>query len=299
VEAHLDFSPISAGATTVAAGSNGQAMPQGTINVGSTATFPKFGNVTIAGITGTVQYTGITGTTLTGCTGGTGTLATGAAVASAPYQQRPIMIQLDRDTGDMNQFQLSATSLAFADWATQIEFASLGMGAFSMLAVAGVDNSFSLNAAAGRTSAFIMQYNATTAFGIAPNSATNVAVGVGGTNILSLFGGGSTKRMNLGPTADNTHVFTSESDNGNTAINARGFSTQVGDLFRAETNGQTQLWGVTKDGIMRNANASNEATGAGSAALGSNCPAVTATAPYKWVKMLSSDGSTVYVPAWK
>ena len=43
----------------------------------------------------------------------------------------------------------------------------------------------------------------------------------------------------------------------------------------------------------------HEATGAGSAALGSNCPAVTASAPYKWLKMTTSDGSTVYVPAWK
>lgn len=43
----------------------------------------------------------------------------------------------------------------------------------------------------------------------------------------------------------------------------------------------------------------NNTTGAGSAALGGNCPAVTATAPYTWFAMLSSDGSTVYVPAWK
>jgi hypothetical protein len=41
------------------------------------------------------------------------------------------------------------------------------------------------------------------------------------------------------------------------------------------------------------------ATGAGSAALGANCPATTATAPYTWLKLISSDGSTVYVPAWK
>ncbi len=40
-------------------------------------------------------------------------------------------------------------------------------------------------------------------------------------------------------------------------------------------------------------------TGAGSAALGSNCPAVTPGAPYKWIQMLLSDGSTVYVPCWK
>lgn len=40
-------------------------------------------------------------------------------------------------------------------------------------------------------------------------------------------------------------------------------------------------------------------TGASSAALGSNCPAVTATAPYSWIEVTTSDGSTAYVPAWK
>jgi hypothetical protein len=41
------------------------------------------------------------------------------------------------------------------------------------------------------------------------------------------------------------------------------------------------------------------ATGAGSALLGSNSPATTNSAPYTWVTSISSDGSTVYIPAWK
>lgn len=44
---------------------------------------------------------------------------------------------------------------------------------------------------------------------------------------------------------------------------------------------------------------SNNSTGAGSAALGANCPATTLTAPYTWLKMLAGDGSTIYVPGWK
>jgi hypothetical protein len=40
-------------------------------------------------------------------------------------------------------------------------------------------------------------------------------------------------------------------------------------------------------------------TGAGSAALGSNSPAVTNTAPYTWLQVTASDGSQLYVPAWK
>lgn len=42
-----------------------------------------------------------------------------------------------------------------------------------------------------------------------------------------------------------------------------------------------------------------EYTGAGSAALGSNCPATTFSAPYRWIKSRTSDGSTVYYPVWK
>ena len=40
-------------------------------------------------------------------------------------------------------------------------------------------------------------------------------------------------------------------------------------------------------------------TGSGSALLGSNSPATTNTAPYQWLTVLCSDGSTCYVPAWK
>ncbi|MEI6282632.1 MAG: hypothetical protein WCP82_07940 [Alphaproteobacteria bacterium] len=43
----------------------------------------------------------------------------------------------------------------------------------------------------------------------------------------------------------------------------------------------------------------SNSTGAGAAVLGANSPASTLTAPYTWIKAVSSDGSTVYIPAWK
>ena len=43
----------------------------------------------------------------------------------------------------------------------------------------------------------------------------------------------------------------------------------------------------------------NNTTGTGSPSLGANSPATTNSAPYTWFKMMSSDGSNVYVPAWK
>jgi hypothetical protein len=69
--------------TVVAAGSNGNTLPQATLNVASTTGFPSSGNApiltTLAGVL-TVQtfiWTGLTATTFTGGSGGTGTLATG------------------------------------------------------------------------------------------------------------------------------------------------------------------------------------------------------------------------------
>jgi hypothetical protein len=46
-------------------------------------------------------------------------------------------------------------------------------------------------------------------------------------------------------------------------------------------------------------NSANCVTGSGTPTFGTNCPATTTTAPYRWLKMKTDDGSTVYVPAWK
>jgi len=72
-------------ATTIAAGSNGVSLPQGTINVASTTNFPTSGTIFVYTSTGTqtVAYTGLNaGTQFTGCTGGTGTMSTGNNVTS-------------------------------------------------------------------------------------------------------------------------------------------------------------------------------------------------------------------------
>jgi hypothetical protein len=73
--------------TTVARVSNGQALPQGTIHVATTAHFASAGTVVISLVSGPqlVTYTGKTATTLTGCSGGTGTLVTGAVVAEGVH----------------------------------------------------------------------------------------------------------------------------------------------------------------------------------------------------------------------
>jgi hypothetical protein len=66
--------------------------------------------------------------------------------------------------------------------------------------------------------------------------------------------------------------------------------------LQCDVNGNTTITGTLKAaGLQVTANS----TGSGSAALGANCPAITPSAPYTWIKVTANDGSTVYIPAWK
>lgn len=81
-------------------------------------------------------------------------------------------------------------------------------------------------------------------------------------------------------------------------------TTLYGLYIASQTAGATNYAIYTNTGTVRLGDAiqtaaGQESTGGGSAALGANSPAVTNAAPYKWLKFLTSDGSTVYVPAWK
>jgi hypothetical protein len=81
----LPNAAFAAGQTTIAAGSNGAALPQTSISVASTASFAASGYAIIGLVDLSsytyVKYTGRSGgNTLTGCTGGSGTLATGMGV---------------------------------------------------------------------------------------------------------------------------------------------------------------------------------------------------------------------------
>lgn len=74
--------------TTIAAGSNGQALPQATINVSTTTGFPTSGTInvtTTSNVLQVVTYTGITGTTFTGCSGGSGIMTTGGTITGQTF----------------------------------------------------------------------------------------------------------------------------------------------------------------------------------------------------------------------
>jgi len=88
--------------TTVAAGSNGQTLPQATINVVSTTNFPASGQILVQTTSGRqrVTYTGTTATTFTGCTGGVGTMATGNIVRNVtPNAQDLVRLELTSQGG--------------------------------------------------------------------------------------------------------------------------------------------------------------------------------------------------------
>jgi hypothetical protein len=89
-----------------------------------------------------------------------------------------------------------------------------------------------------------------------------------------------------------------------TALGANAQARANGSVAIGRDQGGTAAIATVADDfvlgtVQHRVKISNNSTGAGSAALGANCPATTLTAPYTWLKMASSDGSTVYVPAWK
>ena len=78
------------------------------------------------------------------------------------------------------------------------------------------------------------------------------------------------------------------------ATASTGATTVQFDIGAGQSSTSTIL---TLGGVIR-FNGQNT-TGAGSASLGSNSPAVTNTAPYTWIRIVTSDGSTGYFPVWK
>lgn len=83
--------------------------------------------------------------------------------------------------------------------------------------------------------------------------------------------------------------------------NGGGINFQLGwssALFNFKNAAGATILGIDNSGIVHTV-AANEATGAGTASLGANCPAATVAAPHTWEKIVTSDGSTAYFPVWK
>ncbi len=138
---------------------------------------------------------------------------------------------------------------------------------------------------------------------VVDNSSSSTSVG---SNPILWVGGGTAANNTLseiGFTYGFTGAYTetyAPATIGYQLMNASGNS--YGDLVFAtrsvNTDTQpTERLRITNDGYLKIA---ASATGSTTALLATaNCPATTGTAPYVWFKMISPDGSTVYVPGWK
>jgi hypothetical protein len=133
----------------------------------------------------------------------------------------------------------------------------------------------------------------------------HVTLGLAGTGnangpVMHLWNSGSVPSVSIGVSDNASRLTVQGVGNGQAVIVARAGSGGFGDLFQAQQfTSSTPLWTINGAGLPKWNAAANQGVGAGSAALGANCPATTATAPYTWLKALASDGSTVYLPAWK
>lgn len=104
------------------------------------------------------------------------------------------------------------------------------------------------------------------------------------------------------PSGSQTWVSVIDNSAGN--FNLYTSTTNSGSIINGITLGSDVLvfdrsGDIGMAGIIDYKTSGNCITGSGTPTLGANCPATTLTAPYKWLKMETDDGSTVYVPAWK
>ena len=154
-------------------------------------------------------------------------------------------------------------------------------------------------------------------------------VGVGGsanTFVTSLYGLGLLQgraQLFVTSVADNSNVSVyggSTIDSANIQLQGKSAPGDPGSIYvrtpnaalattsRLTISGATDVvtatWaGITQTGIIFTPGSppkfSDNTTGAKTSSLGTNNPATDNSTPYTWIGILSGDGSTVYIPAWK
>jgi len=93
--------------TTIAVGSNGLSLPQATINVVATGSFPTSGVILVTTSSGpqAVTYSGVSGgTQFTGCSGGAGTMTTGGLVTLGTFKAMGFLRVDDQEDGDVDPY---------------------------------------------------------------------------------------------------------------------------------------------------------------------------------------------------
>ncbi len=104
-------SSTASAATSIAALSDGQSLPQSTINVASTTGFPASGLIWVTSNAGVqiVKYSGTTATTFTNCTGGTGTMSAGVSTTIAAGSNGATLPQATINVASTTGFAASGT----------------------------------------------------------------------------------------------------------------------------------------------------------------------------------------------
>jgi hypothetical protein len=155
--------------------------------------------------------------------------------AAGTVQKRPIMLQFNRATDANEQFELRGTTFTFTDWTAGTAFANWSKSGLSLLAFTGVDQTLAIGAAAGRSSALQMHYNAgvTPAIQWLPSSQTGTIMRVDWDAVFAFYKSGGGARMSIGAEF-NDAALTIQDQGGGYALTTRdGPSGQAQDHYRA------------------------------------------------------------------
>jgi|SRR5215467_3773436 len=150
-----------------------------------------------------------------------------------------------------------------------------------------------INGSHGKAGILIVDFSTGTSDGVSyAYSATTASGGLGFMQVLNFI-----EALDTGGTilkASNTKVVANGIDFSTMTFSGQAFKSPG---FAVNGAGDTSVHNLFVNQFIQFQ--AGNATGAGSALLGTNCPAITLSAPYKWLQVTTADGSTAYIPAWK
>ena len=169
---HGTYQPSGIFTTTIASGSNGKTLPQGTLDVASTSAFPtSYNGLTVqssAGAEPVYCYGTTTSTTFTSCSGGTGTLSTGGYVTSAAPDAFDVYTLISGGAASVDSSSLTILS----------DVPSADRGEPSTVAATASHGVITYLQAAAPTGTFTLTFGIC-ATGVATYSVTNSSCGIG------------------------------------------------------------------------------------------------------------------------
>jgi len=279
-----DLPSISSGLTGILPGANGGTgvvNTSKTITLGASLTTTGAGATTFALGAGTQTYTFPTATATLVSLTGTETLTNKTLTT-------PVILQINDATGNET---LKLASIASAVNEVTIENAATGNAVH--ISATGGDASIGLHLAGKGASGYV-----------------NVQDSVDGTKriLFNASGGTTSTRTMLSSTQTIDRTITLPDAAGTVVLNTSGTLAAPGAIggttastgaFTSGTFSTTlAVTGALTMAAVPRFNGTNT-SGAGTALLGANSPAVTNSAPFTWFQVTTSDGSTGYIPVWK